>query len=395
MNYLKEINAFYDRQEQTPLSSSAVALWYALMHMNNKTRWKNIFTTPASVLRNKAGLSESSFKRARKELVECGYIEVASQGRGKAPVYKMHSLVVEQENSHADADELAELFHNEGDSTEGTTQREKIFVSMSFSDHEGGEHNPAQHVAQDRDAFLDQVMNETLAGQTDSFMDFQMEAVEQRVDDGKEWAEDRTGQGVDQSPNQLATPLPDDHMNPHANPNPAPLNKQDRNKTNLKQNKTKASAAEAGSAGEKIKGKSEAPDAIRFYQENFGMATPFIAESLLDWIDVLGEELVIKAMQRALERGKTSWGYVKSILNSWHDKGIRTVDQAKAEQVAFDNERRQKRMGFPGGKGEVIPDWFYEQKQEREDDERKAHQQKATLDDLEKVKREFFEGSVE
>jgi len=38
-------------------------------------------------------VTKSSFKRARNELVELGYIEVESQGRGKSPVYRMHSLV--------------------------------------------------------------------------------------------------------------------------------------------------------------------------------------------------------------------------------------------------------------------------------------------------------------
>ena len=36
MNYIKEINALYDRQEQKPLSGAAVTLWYALMHINNR-----------------------------------------------------------------------------------------------------------------------------------------------------------------------------------------------------------------------------------------------------------------------------------------------------------------------------------------------------------------------
>ncbi|MEI3598650.1 MULTISPECIES: hypothetical protein [unclassified Oceanobacillus] len=38
MNYIKEINAFYDHQEREPLLGSAVALWYTLMHMNNKNQ---------------------------------------------------------------------------------------------------------------------------------------------------------------------------------------------------------------------------------------------------------------------------------------------------------------------------------------------------------------------
>lgn len=46
MNYIREINAFYDRMEQEPLSGSAVSLWHTLLHINNKahqewsSRWQ-------------------------------------------------------------------------------------------------------------------------------------------------------------------------------------------------------------------------------------------------------------------------------------------------------------------------------------------------------------------
>ncbi|WP_156914188.1 hypothetical protein [Paucisalibacillus globulus] len=44
MNYIKEINAFYDLMELEPLSASAVNLWHTLLHINNKARWMMEFT---------------------------------------------------------------------------------------------------------------------------------------------------------------------------------------------------------------------------------------------------------------------------------------------------------------------------------------------------------------
>lgn len=82
-----------------------------------------------------------------------------------------------------------------------------------------------------------------------------------------------------------------------------------------------------------------------------------------DWVRDLGEELVIGAMKRALERNKTSWSYVKSILKAWYKKGIRTVDDARARQVASENERRQRyggSGGFSGGNRDIIPDSYKE-----------------------------------
>lgn len=92
MNYIREINAFYDHMEWNPLSASAVTLWHALMHMNNKTMWAGSFTVAGAVLRIKSGLTESSFKRARNELKEKGYIDFEPSKNRKAPTYKMISL---------------------------------------------------------------------------------------------------------------------------------------------------------------------------------------------------------------------------------------------------------------------------------------------------------------
>ncbi|WP_082232070.1 DnaD domain-containing protein [Halobacillus massiliensis] len=93
MNYLKELNAFYDLIELDSLSDAAISMWHTLMLINNKRGWEKEFTVPASAILTKSGLTESSFKRARKELKEKGYIKHRSAGRNKAPFYQMISRV--------------------------------------------------------------------------------------------------------------------------------------------------------------------------------------------------------------------------------------------------------------------------------------------------------------
>lgn len=343
MNYIKEINAFYDRQEQVPLSGAAVALWYALMHINNKTRWKNTFTSPGSVLRNKAGLTESSFKRARKELASLGYIEVESQGHGKAPVYKIHSLVVEIEQ-----DEATMATREAVDDGKGKLQSDRELNDLA-----------------------NQVLSVQLAEQTD--------------------------EQLTQVPTQPAEPVPNQGL--------APLIKQynTKTKTNTKQNKRNTAAADAGAAQVMDKSTDQEKgtwDALQFYQENFGVVSPFVTESLLDWIDSLGEDLVIAAMKRALERNKTSWAYVKSILNAWHKKGIRTLDQAKAEHAAFEKERGRKGRGNGGfftAKEDIVPDWYHEEKQkmwkrEQEREEKARKNGKVAEVELERLMKEYWDG---
>src|SRR5690625_4916810 len=270
MNYIKEINAFYIWQETNPLTTSAAHLWSVLMHVNNRTRWKKEFTVAASVLCVKSALSESTFRRARKELADKGYIHYKSQGANRAAVYQMISLVCfEEEECDSAADSV----------------------------------------------------NDTLDGSVGT------------------------------------------------------LYKQDLTKQN--ENITTTTA-----------------DAIVFYQENFGMISPFISEDLLGWVDYVGEPLVLAAMKRALERGKVNWGYVKAILLDWRKKGVRTVEAAQAADVEF-QKQRGKRSGRSGGsvQKEVVPEWFAarEQKLKEETVERQAgdalskEEEEAELEELRKL----------
>lgn len=89
------------------------------------------------------------------------------------------------------------------------------------------------------------------------------------------------------------------------------------------------------------------------------MIRPQISEEMLDWINDLGDVMVIESLKRSLERNKPNWGYAKSILKSWHEKGIKTSEQAKSEEVEFRNQQSNKKPFYPKQKSqEVVPDWF-------------------------------------
>lgn len=92
MNYIKEVNAFHNRLETNPLATAAANLWHVLMHVNNRAGWLEEFTVAVSVLCAKASLTESTFKRARAELQEKGYIRYKSQGGNRAAIYEIISL---------------------------------------------------------------------------------------------------------------------------------------------------------------------------------------------------------------------------------------------------------------------------------------------------------------
>lgn len=93
MNYLAELKAFYDTLAVNPLSSHDIALWYALMSIANKSGWKNEFPVALSVLAFFSGANESTVKRSRNKLAQCGYITWRSRNGNQSAVYHLNSLV--------------------------------------------------------------------------------------------------------------------------------------------------------------------------------------------------------------------------------------------------------------------------------------------------------------
>jgi|GEM_PF-2328417 len=92
MNYIIEINAFYEWLDTHPISRSAVALWYALMHIDNKTHWQKSFTVAISTLQHKARLTRVELFKARAELIESGLITCTPRERQKSAKYSILSF---------------------------------------------------------------------------------------------------------------------------------------------------------------------------------------------------------------------------------------------------------------------------------------------------------------
>lgn len=89
MNYVKEMNAFYDWIETNSVSTSAIALWHALMHINNKAGWIPEFAVSTSVLEVKSGLKKSAINTARLRLQQLGRIDFRSRSGQQSAVYKI------------------------------------------------------------------------------------------------------------------------------------------------------------------------------------------------------------------------------------------------------------------------------------------------------------------
>ena len=99
MNYIKELNAFRDWLLLNELSTSEIALWHALMTINNMTGWQEWFTAPNQTVQRLTGLSKQGLDNTRNGLKTKGLILYEKGKRGQSGKYKMISLVNKLVNS--------------------------------------------------------------------------------------------------------------------------------------------------------------------------------------------------------------------------------------------------------------------------------------------------------
>lgn len=93
MNYLKELNAFREWLSINPLPTSAIALWYTLMSINNLARWQQSFNAPTTLVQQLTGLSKQGILDARNRLIKHELIDCQKGRKGQAPIYQMNSLI--------------------------------------------------------------------------------------------------------------------------------------------------------------------------------------------------------------------------------------------------------------------------------------------------------------
>lgn len=93
MNYILEIKAFYDWLEVNQLSTSAIVLWHALMHIANKTGWQDTFTVATVVLSTKTGLKRDALYNARAALQNKGLISFKVRTGNQSAVYIINPFV--------------------------------------------------------------------------------------------------------------------------------------------------------------------------------------------------------------------------------------------------------------------------------------------------------------
>lgn len=90
---------------------------------------------------------------------------------------------------------------------------------------------------------------------------------------------------------------------------------------------------------------SDFKNLIELYQTNFGIVKPILYDDLKADLEDYGLELIIEAVKRAIKRQR-EYAYAQGILKSWNRSGIKTLEQAKAEEVSFQNKSQTNQNKF-------------------------------------------------
>lgn len=81
---------------------------------------------------------------------------------------------------------------------------------------------------------------------------------------------------------------------------------------------------------------------ISAYEDNIGQFLPATAELLLSYLDDLTADMIVHAIKIASNRNKKSASYVSGILNSWINKGFKTLSDVQAEEQQQDTTKSTK-----------------------------------------------------
>ncbi|UNY50252.1 DnaD domain protein [Stenotrophomonas phage vB_SmeS_BUCT704] len=136
--------------------------------------------------------------------------------------------------------------------------------------------------------------------------------------------------------------------------------------------------------------------AIDFYQQNFGVLNPYTSQQIVDAIDTFNDDIVIKAMQIALDNNARNYNYVRAILKKWYENNATTIEDIDALELEHKNKQAKKSYG-KAQKESVAPKWLnQETRQEKYQGKEAAIEPKQVSEDeiaaLEKLKSSVLGG---
>lgn len=88
----------------------------------------------------------------------------------------------------------------------------------------------------------------------------------------------------------------------------------------------------------------------RCYEQNIGLISPAIAESMDSWLETIQAEVICAAISEAVKNSAPRWSYVEAILRDCHNGNVHTLEEWNARQ-----KQREQTRGAARAKQEPQP----------------------------------------
>lgn len=102
--------------------------------------------------------------------------------------------------------------------------------------------------------------------------------------------------------------------------------------------------------------------AFDFFQDNgFGFITSYNLDDLNYYLDSFendSDEIVTASLKIAKDRNKVTWGYAKSILNTWLNANLKYIEQVRAFEKQQLESKKQNYKPFVKQSKEKTPKWL-------------------------------------
>ncbi|MDZ5607057.1 DnaD domain protein [Bacillus pseudomycoides] len=102
-----------------------------------------------------------------------------------------------------------------------------------------------------------------------------------------------------------------------------------------------------------------------------GIALSEIAITELgEFCDTLGSELIMHAVNKAIDENVPKWRYIRSILSNWEKRKVKTLNDVAALDTQFELSKNKKRssVGYTKRK-EMVPEWLRQQENENPEEQ--------------------------
>ncbi|CAC8507007.1 DnaD domain protein [Staphylococcus aureus] len=102
--------------------------------------------------------------------------------------------------------------------------------------------------------------------------------------------------------------------------------------------------------------------AFDFFQDNgFGFITSYNLDDLNYYLDSFendSDEIVTASLKITKDRNKVTWGYAKSILNTWLNANLKSIEQVRAFEKQQLESKKQNYKPFVKQSKEKTPKWL-------------------------------------